>query len=322
MNKIKSINKIETILGASDKRYFSNGFRNIEFEYTNLTISKKSISCKLLFNIKNTWSKKAQIVKPHLGTVEYFAVSVFMSEILLKTIEGLSDTEISSAWVTDFYIKTRPNNNLEAEHINVNAIIISSSELNHSEWDCKKIINIEIGTINVTLVTNHNRSKNANSSLYYNYASILDNYKRNLYTNGYKCSYHNVTDIKLNSLDQEATSKIILKQDYSDINFNGLGSKYLNVNLITDHILATGQLIQVLLYEMDNIKRDESNNLWLRELTLNYPIPFTKTISSNHIKSTESRIIAMKNENWRLTAIEVTHENIKSIFKVSHKLPY
>jgi hypothetical protein len=324
--EIKSISKIDSILGDAKERYFSNGFRNIDFEYTNINIARNSISCKLLFKTKDTWSKKLNhSLKPHLGTVEYFVISVLMSEILLKTVEGLSDEDISGAWVIDFCIKTRPNNNLEAELINVNACVINSSAINNRDWQYKKIISIEIDTISVTLIINHNSSQNIskiNKSFYYDYASFIKNYNQNIYTYGYKCSYHTIKNIELNCIDQEATSNIELRHKYLNVKYNGLGSKYLNANLISDHILVTGQLIQVLLYELDNITREESNNLWLRELHVSYPTPLIKQKTDNHIKNIDSRIISMKNESWRMATIEATQENIKSIFKVSHKLPH
>jgi hypothetical protein len=57
-------------------------------------------------------------------------------------------------------------------------------------------------------------------------------------------------------------------------------------------------------------------------LNVSYPTPLIKQKTDNHIKNIDSRIISMKNESWRMATIEATQENIKSIFKVSHKLPH
>lgn len=321
INTVISVNKIEEILGNPEKRYFSNGFRNICFEYKDIVFKQNSIECKLDFSVDNLWSKKGnQSLKPHIGIVEYYAVSVYLSEILLKAQLGLSDSEISNGWVTDFTIKTRPTTDITVDSVDFKAQLISSSYINSSYCGDRSIIDITFGSITIVLVINHPSPKPVRN-LSFDYSIFTNFQKPSLYNSGYKRAIHKIKNVQINVPHLQASASVSIKNKISNDRMRGLGSNYLGSNLLTDHYLTTGQLIQVLLYELDNINRDESNNLWVREVKTHYSEPFYRNTSEIFIKVTDTKIVNLKNDEWRLATIEAKQENISSVIKVSHILP-
>ncbi|WP_373636428.1 AvrD family protein [Vibrio gazogenes] len=79
------------------------------------------------------------------------------------------------------------------------------------------------------------------------------------------------------------------------------------------------QLGQVLLYKIDNIKREDSNNLWMRDLHI-------RMNNKNNVddkvcvKLEDNELIEMNQECWRCSNIKGTMGDFIINCKVTHKL--
>lgn len=321
-NTIITINTIEDVLGSPRKRYFSNGFRNTSFEYSDLFFRNHALECKLHFSFNELWSQKRhRNLQPHIGITEYFTASAFFTEFLLKAYLGLNDEDISRCWISFFSVKTRPAIQTDEENINFKAQLINTSPVNTSSHflKFKSMVNIEFGKMKILIDINHpvQRLEEDQTGI----ISVSRKTNHGLYKAGYKHVNHKIRNIELDVANLSLSSGISIAHHIPSDQMRGIGSDYRNSCMISDHYLTTGQLMQVLLYEMDNINREESNNMWVREVKTYYPVPFSKPVSRNTLKATETNIIRMKSENWRIATIESMHENITSFIKVSHKLP-
>jgi hypothetical protein len=94
--------EIEDCLGEKAKRYFSDGFRHIKYEYNNLMSHDKITegSVKMFYD----WEYK-QEKHCHIGTVEYIAIALFIAEKKLKEYFLLSESEIALSWISSFHMK-------------------------------------------------------------------------------------------------------------------------------------------------------------------------------------------------------------------------
>jgi hypothetical protein len=318
-NTTISISSIEEILGNPKNRYFSNGFLNVKFDYKDLYFKNHSIECNLLFSFNQLWSQKnQQFLKPHVGIVEYYTTSVFFTEFLLKAYLGLNDEDISRSWVSFFSVKSRPSVLTDEENIHFKAQLINTSPLNIRSshfLNFKSIVNIEFGKMKILIDINHPVQQPGKSQTCL--PVIIDH---GLYKTGYKQVSHRIKNIELDLANLSVSSEINLSGQIPPDQCRGIGRNYRSC-MISDHYLTTGQLMQVLLYEMDSISREESNNMWVREVKTYYPEPIPRPVSFNTLQATETNIVRMKNENWRLATIKAMHDSITSYIKVSHKLP-
>jgi hypothetical protein len=267
------------------------------------------------------WAKKNEcILKPHLGTAEYFAISATMSELLLSLTYNLTEKDISKAWIREFKIKTRANNEVDNSQIEVVTVLRSSAADKNSLNGFVSCFDILINKMEITICIDHNESETFTSFPYLKYASLLNKLSNSYYNVGYKNQEHTITNICVIPENKQISADISIKSTKID-ETNSLGGFYYPAIVITDFVLTSCQVTQILLYCLDNLKRDNANNLWLRELSVSYPKPMNNKDLKQEIQFTEFNKISLRNEQWRTASIKGSLGNIEASIKVAHKLP-
>jgi hypothetical protein len=102
--------------------------------------------------------------------------------------------------------------------------------------------------------------------------------------------------------------------------FNGIGSAHYPSMDIASFILVSGQLIQALLYNLDNMRREDSNNMWLRSLDIRYPSPLSPDNLTEHIRCETFKKIPLKGQMWRVADVAMQMGNIEAKFNMTHQI--
>lgn len=105
----------------------------------------------------------------------------------------------------------------------------------------------------------------------------------------------------------------------------GIGTSHLRGLTFIDFLCIAGQLVQVLLYKLDHITREESNNLWVRFLNAEVGANDPQSVVVSKAHFTEFNLVKMKGETWRLATAQFEIGSINGTVKVCHiinnKLP-
>ena len=239
MKNKMSYGDISEFLGPKENRYFSNGFKSMNIRYSNIVQNDGSLSVTIQAETGSNWSKKnKQNMSPHLGTTEFIAISAMISQLLLEKEMRLSNDEIEQSWISRFMCKIKQCTEVDQRNISVTGKILSTEPL---AGFLQSQIRVQIGTMQVTLFICHpyagslNRNKKETDSV-------------NLYTNGYKMRDHAVTGVVLDMESKTSSADVSINEEKNRM--NGIGAKYSGM-ILTDFILVTGQLAQVLLYNLN-----------------------------------------------------------------------
>jgi len=278
---------ISEFLGPKENRYFSNGYKAMEIFYEDITQIDESLITSIQVMTGSSWSKKnGKNMVPHLGTTEIISISAIMSQHLLERQMHLNSDEIERAWISRFKCKIRQRTDINQNQIPVSGKIILTESFN--DFFQSQIL-VQIGTLRVTLYVCHPPAGSSNSS-------IKDTGSINLYYKGYKLRDHSINDVVLDSVNKTSSGTVTLYE--ANVKKNGIGAGYPGM-MLTDFILVSGQLAQALLCNINGNIRENSNNMWLREVDILSEIPPKEKISKSEVTFQNVDNVEVDNETWQ-----------------------
>jgi hypothetical protein len=157
-NDLKTIfiEKIEDFLGSKISRYSSNGYKNVKFSFANFQVRPNFITNDLEVTWPLNWAlKTSNIVKPHIGTIEYFAISAITSELLLSITYDLREEDIAKAWIRGFTFKARANTDTEHVHHTVETKLKYTTPTSNSINGFVSCFEIRVNKMEITLYIDH-----------------------------------------------------------------------------------------------------------------------------------------------------------------------
>ena len=275
----------DAYLGSSDARFFSSGYKKVNYQLADETILNKSYSANLRLLYPKDWSvKKKNRLPPHLSSIDVMLMSARSCGEILAS-RSKEKFEISQMTIR---ASTKPLEDLN--NVRIIFDIISESE--------NTIMFVgKVGNMNVDLeVTNRENNDLQLSS--------------NFSTEGFKNSRQSIENIRLNNkLESEA---IVIKT------VNGEICEHIDY---IDAFVSGLQLGQILLYELDDVTREESNNLWMRNVNFKSS-PKGNAYLNNNLEVFLENINLIKKDNteWRSADIVANLKNIQFRCSITHQL--
>ena len=305
----KFIENVVDYLGTEEERYFSNGFKHIYFDYGSLCYCYQNKLFMGEITPCHKWSNKKKR-HLHLGTVEYIVISSMICEKILLGEYLLSPERISSCWISGIKVKIQSCIDLsESEGIKFCGKLIST-ERSFLTDDNEYVSFFEI-KINNTLIKmwiNHPVLLNELPCKFY--PNINES---NIYYDGYKMRKHLIRNILLNEKQMSCTASIQIENHYFEK--LGIGTQY-NGLLLTDIVLISGQLLQVLLFNMEKIDRKKANNIWLKQFEVSIRKPNVELDYDARLFLEDVKILSKGNEKWKSIRLKSELGDISSDIKV------
>lgn len=292
---------INEILGEYNTRYFGAGHKNTGYLIKDIREKEDhSYEANATVNIsKKNWSiKDGKIMKAHLSTIDALVLSCLMVE------KALSDVDVNKFYVHKFTIKAGSSaiENLDKIPITLKAITINDKQIN-----CQ----VDVNKMNVKLLLKLRSNLPSGQSNGDNYIS-----------NHFKDSVVEIDDIHY--INQSALSTKVTKKVERDRSYQGLGSCDQNRISIVEWLVVFSQLGEVMAYHFDDLKRSESENLWMKRVkaTFNEGTKEDQPII-NISEIINTSLVNMKGNKWRV--INAKGSDINNSFyieaKIAHQLP-
>ena len=308
MESKKVIGEISELLGPKGNRYFSNGYKSIEILYGDFAQNDGNLFTTIQAKSGGSWSKKNEKnMSPHLGTTEFIAIAAVMTQHLLEKEMQLSNDEIERSWISRFVCKIKQCTEIDQHYIPVSSKVVSTEVL---AGFLQSQVQIQIGTLQATLFVCHPPAGSSNQ--YKKDAGSI-----NLYQKGYKLRDLSIYDVVLDRENKTSSGNVFLYEE--NIQKNGIGAKYPGM-ILTDLILVTGQLAQALLYNLNGKDRENSNNMWLREVDVRSDIPPREKVSNSKVTFHTINNVTKNNEIWQSIALTCSLGNMYSKAKIAQKL--
>ncbi|WP_460058916.1 AvrD family protein [Pseudolactococcus yaeyamensis] len=317
---------IDDILGDKATRYFGSGYKQVTYDILELILADDIISATTTIHYPLSWSRKDNETElvPHLSTIDATYIGLQLCESFLTQQFGLALVSRSDLFIKRLHLKAK---NGVLENLSQVACKIEHSVNSGVLYDEHKFSG-QIGNIvfysEIEMPTNLNTNKTFLSHHFRDVAEILGNPASRYLGEMYRQTQHKIKNIETDCDNLISKAEIEVSNQIFDFNYHqGLDATYLS-NLtpsVLDCIVAIAQLSQVLLYEMDDLNRKNSQTLWMRQIKIERHHASQDMFQPSMIKVEKSKVIRMKEGKWRMVDLAGTFYNYNFQYSLAHILP-
>ncbi|SNX66042.1 avirulence D protein (AvrD) [Streptomyces sp. TLI_55] len=331
-----SVAAIDDYLGPGEHRYFGAGFRRVRHRLEAIRVSRRPDSTEATAHASVTypahWSAKGTgELLPHLSSVDTLALGAQLAEILLGHAYGLDAGARSRMWLRAVSLRAGVHPQEDLADIPVHGVFRPAESERVADGLLASSLDVRIGSMEVRCEIQHevaggyrpDRAEARHPSAEDALGEPCRRYFAELFRHRDQRVTHLTVDRDARRVD--ATVRITPAPGESDSRPRptGLESAYLPSASMIDAITVTGQLAQVLLYELDGIDRGDSDTLWLRKAALSTRMPLRALDQAFpvHARIEDTRLLIIADDTWRVCELGYAFHGITGRFSVAHRLP-
>ncbi|MHC8950238.1 AvrD family protein [Sphingobacterium hungaricum] len=315
MDKESLFTEIDSFLGDHRERYFGSGFKNFSFDILNFSTMENELQGEI--GIQYTGPSRPRKEVPHIGSIEFMAISLFICELGLTKLLGLSAREVTQSIPLFYSMRIKENICLadtfttikytclkESTRLDLSAVNIGISIFKISIGEA--LIELSIDHPGPTLVNIKKKSRWPPSD-------------KAMHREGYKQRAIGLYDIKFNVKSEKITAKVDHPAPIP-VRHQGISSSRNLVSPI-DLLVSTGQLMQVLLYSILKTNRASCPNIWLRSMVISFEKPVLESLYLTSVLFKDRKQLSMHTKKWHLIVVHSQLTNMQAVFNICHELP-
>ncbi|MGA2828019.1 MAG: AvrD family protein [Streptosporangiaceae bacterium] len=324
---------IDDYLGPGENRFFARGYRRAEYQVTDVIVTppgdpgRSGTRASVTIGYPADWSTKADNVdlRPHLSTVDMLVLGVQLSEAHLAHAYGLDHRQRQGMWLRKVTLRAGSAPQEELTGLTGSATLRGTRALPGpagafvSSYDCT------IGAMQARCEIEHPIAGRAVSERAY--ASIEDALgpaARRYYGDGFKTRQHRIDDVRLDLATLRAAATVPIGPVGADVPLpDGIEGNYQPSVSMIDCFVVNLQLVQVLLYELDSIPRQQSNTLWMVKTVLEAAQPHRPYAAAMDTEAaiTGKHLLPLRGGTWRNADITGACGGITLRASFAHELP-
>ncbi|MGF1426232.1 AvrD family protein [Kitasatospora sp. LaBMicrA B282] len=323
------LSSVDDYLGDAAGRFFGAGYRRVRYDYQKVAVEptadgSTTLHTRLDVVYPTDWSrKKAGIdLRPHLSTVDALIVAVQAAELLLTHTLDLTPHQRRAMRVRQVRIKAAG-----APLEDLADLPIRASVLGTEDDGRRSRVETTIGAMRVRCEIEHPAAPARPAAGAVHFAGpdeLLGPAATRYYGTGFVHRQQTVRDIEVDPVGSRAEGTVHCADPagtpVADHGIEGDHQPFLG---LTEAFVTTLQLGQILLYELDGLRRGQSNTLWMRSTVLTAPgaaepLPADLPIG---VRLEERTLLERADGVWRTADIvgEVGGTTVRC--SVTHRLP-
>ena len=303
---------IDDLLGASHQRYFGAGYKQVKHNIENIHINPSTNNFDALVRIDYpaSWSSKktSKELQPHLSTIDVFVIAAQMCDAFISHCYHCSEGASKQAWLRSLTVKAGKDSVLDLSNIPLSGQMVKSLKKEDSLNGFISEFKLSLGGFTLSLEVDHSSLDNQypNGPMEFsNLNELLGGEKATFYGEQYA---NIINHIYLNHIGcTEITGQIhIEKTDAYNPNA-GLGAAYSGCHNPLNLMICAAQISQVLVYQIDQLSRENTKNLWMRSIKVYCPQPLVKGGGLPiKVETKKTRLIQKGEESWRMAELKAT----------------
>jgi Pseudomonas avirulence D protein (AvrD) len=268
------------------------------------------------------WSTKREgtILPPHLSTVDAILLGVQMTELCLVQAFGLGPGDRRRSRVRAIKVRAgvAPEEELSSLVVTIRLLGTAAGPRGQT------ITTIEttIGSMRVRCEAEHpDRELRTGMVRHLDVTDVLGPPDGRYYGTGYTRRGHRMDDLAVDAVSRAATARVTIGGTFEGVNA-GIEGAYQPTVTAVDCFVTTLQLGQILLYELDSMRRSASHTLWMRSTSIELLGPSEPTERMPLVVSLRNTTtITMRQRLWRTADITAELGAVRCTCAVAHQLP-
>ncbi|RZS44443.1 avirulence D protein (AvrD) [Herbihabitans rhizosphaerae] len=312
------LNSVDDYLGPAETRFFGNGYRRAEYDVGDIAVDGAGVRSTVGVRYPVDWSRKAAgDLRPHLSTVDMLVLGVQLCEVHLAAA-GLDADARRRAWLRKITLRagTRPQEELDGLHG-----AATLRERHTARDEAVSVYDCAIGTMRARCEIVHPRVDEGAAGTFRSIEEAVGEAGGRFYGDGFRRRSHRISDVVVDLDGRRSSARLRIAQDgrVSD----GIDGAYQPSVSLIDCFVGNLQLAQVMMYEMDAVKRSDSNTLWMLKTVLESSgprRPWSGEIATE-AAITRKQLLPLRGGVWRSVDIEAKCGGVELRSSFAHELP-
>jgi hypothetical protein len=323
---------IDDYLGPSTTRFFSTGYRRVGYHFSDIAITvvdnrTGQLSATLAISYPRDWSTKTADIdlRPHLSTVDAILCAIRMSEMYLVRAYSPTPERRRRMWVRKVKIRAGVSPEEHLDHLEVLTQLVQTYSEPGSLCGFVSVLDTRLGAMRIRCEIEHAcADPDIGSAIYGNPEDLLGPAAQRYYGNGFAFRSHRIDNLTVNLTELIAMATVDIGKEIVEAPIDhGLEGYYQPIPTMVDCFVTNLQLGQVLMYEMDAMKRGESNTMWMRQTTLEAVDPRHRARHGRLLFTSlvNTGLLEMRSHPWRTADIIGQFGGVSLRCAVAHALP-
>lgn len=300
-----TVPSVDIFLGPAQKRFFGHGYRRIRYQLdapADTSSPGTALQLRASIHCPAQWSTKADgDQRPHLSTIDALLLGQWATEIAAVTALGLAPAAIETWAIESVTIHAGKTPIEDLTDIAVTAIASGGDDQSSTSQ-------ITVGNMRLTFQLRqhvphpHGRAPQAGGEP------------------------GELTNVAIDTVTHSSRATLTSGTPVDLIPESRLGRSHTLVGgpSLVDAFVATLQLGQVLLYELDHMSRADSNTLWMRQTTLTVDAPTSFSTNESHdvaVHLDRIQRLELGGAHWRTADVVGAVAGMTVRCAVAHQLP-
>ena len=322
---------IDEYLGPADTRFFGCGYRRADHQVADIHITpsgeRPATRAQVTVSYPADWSTKATRtdLRPHLSTVDVLVLGVQLSEAHLSHTFGLKVDQRRAMRLRKVTIRAGGAPQEELSALPASAVLISSSADPAAAGGFVSVLDCSVGAMRARCEIEHPVaaeviSQRACASL----DPLLGPAATRYFGDGFRSRSQHITDVSADIAALRARAIVHLATaPGAPAPWGGIEGRYQPQLSVIDSFVANLQLVQILLYEMDAVARQDSNTLWMVKTVLqatDLTRPW-KQPAQAEVAITGKHLVQLRGGTWRNVDITAACGGVSLRCSFAHELP-
>jgi len=308
---------IDAVLGDRAGRFFGEGYKRIDHRIFDITLGGDAQGRPHLSAVAGVaypldWSRKStRVLEPHLSSIDCAIFGYRLLAVLLRECCGLTEAEITRCWMpyVQFSSGTTATESLDEFPITVTVTEMSDASLTLTgALGSSMTLEATVALPNAPRPCSRElRTVHEHGGGYYDGPV----YQRGQY----------LRDLVVTEDIGTVAAAIQLTETESPTGLVGVADAYQPCACLVDTTVILAQLSQVLLYQLDNIARRDSETLWMRRMTARAATPPASIPTTAATRMVRSMVLTFGGGPWRISTWEAEFADCEIRYDLAHRLP-
>ncbi|MBT2481754.1 AvrD family protein [Streptomyces sp. ISL-94] len=313
---------VDDVLGDRHARFFGEGFKRVTYTLADVTItpstatSSGQVHAFAGIHLPETWSRKGQTLqRPHLSTLDGMLLAAQLTGLYAAHTHRLGPDAQFRVRAMRLKAGTMPDEE-GLERFGVTARRLSTTASPYTSGWSLTTADCTIGSMSVQIEAEHPTADQPDGAQgsYATAEELNGPWNSAVFGFSHRHRSQHLEDVVTDIAEGTAHARLTL------VDTPGQGPAAAQEPTAIDLFVSALQLGQVLLYELDNLSRAESNTLWMRSTT------FTSTTEAEpdgrfRVALGRSNELPSAEGTWRTAQITAALGGTKVTCNVAHLLP-
>ncbi|WP_327728386.1 AvrD family protein [Streptomyces sp. NBC_00487] len=321
------LSSVDDQLGPAEQRFFGRGFRRVAYDIGEVHLARSEDGAVLARSAVGVrypadWSKKAAgtDLRPHFSTVDGIVVAAQLAEACLSG----PGADLRDAWLRKVRLTAGSSPQEELTGLPAEATLRRTDPVAGHPARVVSVVDCAVGTMRVRCEVEHSPARpveeeRTSSGLDALLGPAADRY----FGVGFTTRRQYVRDVEVDHRELCADATLTLShEDGAAVPGAGIEGAYQPSVSVIDAFVTALQLAQIMLYDLDDMRRQDSNTLWMRQTTLTASRP-DRPAEGVPVRTrlADPGLLRMRDGTWRTLDVVAELAGIQVRSAVAHQLP-